>query len=155
MDGRDGVRWCCSWICDCVSDASLGRSVGGGLVEDLSTRLLGVILRLESELPCARGSPAAAAILRHKGRLSSSEATAAMADSELEPLDRAAGRDDVVGMEEGVVEEEAAFGNVTDRGGPAVLFGSTIPGCIPPPPGAGGRDRFVGFGEGVLVTDFG
>ena len=110
-----------------------------------------------SELPCARESPAAAAILRHKGRLSSSEVTAAVEDSELEPLDRAVGRDEVVGMEDGVVEEwaEFAFGNVVDRDGPAGLFGSTVPGCMPPLPGAVGRDRFVGFGEGVLMTDAG
>ena len=78
-----------------------------------------------------------------------------MDDSELEPLDRAAGRDEVVGMEDGVTEdwEEVAFGNVVDRDGPAGLFGSTIPGFMPPPPGAVGKDRFVGFGEGILMTD--
>ena len=80
-----------------------------------------------------------------------------MEDPELEPLDKAAGRDEVVGMEDGVVEEWAvvAFGNVVDRDGPAGLFGSTVPGCMPPPPGAVGRDRFVGLGEGVLMTKAG
>lgn len=77
-------------------------------------------------------------------------------DSELEPLDRAAGRDEVVGMAE-VVEEwaEVAFGNVVDRDGPVGLVGSTIPGCMPPRPGAVGRDRFVGFGEGAMMTEAG
>lgn len=78
-------------------------------------------------------------------------------DSELEPLDKAAGRDEVVGMADEVVEEwaEVAFGNVVDRDGPVGLFGSTIPGCMPPPPGAVGRDRFVGFWEGVMTTEAG
>ena len=117
-----------------------------------STRLPGVMLRLES-VPCARASPAAAAILRHRGRLSSSEVTVAMGDSELEPLDRAVGRDGVVGMEDRVAE--VAFGNVVDRDGPAGVFGSIVPGCMPPPPGAVGNDRLVEFGEGVLMTDDG
>ena len=100
-----------------------------------------MILRFESELPCARGSPAAAAILRHRGRLSSSEVTAVVYGSELGPLDRADGRDEVVGMEGGA--EAVAFGNVVDRGGPVGVFGSTDPGCIPPPPGAVGKDLLV------------
>ena len=110
-------------------------------------------LPLESELPCARESPAAAAILRHRGRLSSSEETGVVADSEPNLLDRADGREEVVGMDDGVVE--VAFGNVVDRGGPVGVFGSTVPGCIPPPPGAVGKDRLVGFGEGVLMANTG
>ena len=85
--------------------------------------------------------------------MSSSEVIAVTEDSELKPLDRADGRDEVVGMEDGVAE--VAFGNVVDRGGPAGVFGSTVPGCIPPPPGAVGKDRLVGFGEGVLMAEAG
>ncbi len=76
-----------------------------------------------------------------------------MEDSEPNLLDRADGREEVVGMEDGVAE--VAFGNVVDRGGPAVVFGSTVPGCIPPPPGAVGKDLLAGFGEGALMADAG
>ena len=74
-------------------------------------------------------------------------------DSEPNLLDRADGAEEVVGIEDGVVE--VAFGNVVDRGGPVGVFGSTVPGCIPPPPGAVGKDRLVGFGEGVLMANTG